>query len=119
MKITVWGCRGSIPVPDAKMISCGGNTTCLEVQAGKSTLIIDAGTGIRKLGETLIRRGCRNITLAITQVEYLKDTYRWLDATLLRLANRFKDHYESYFMYMYQVHAISFRLKILKNPVHP
>lgn len=47
-------------------------------------------------------------------VEYQKDTRGWFDSTLLKLANRFKDHYESYFMYLYQVHAIRFRLKVIK-----
>ena len=51
MKIKFWGCRGSIPVPDSRMVKYGGNTACVEVGLDEHTLIIDAGTGIRKLGE--------------------------------------------------------------------
>lgn len=36
----------------------GGNTTCVEIQAGEETYIIDAGSGIRALGETLMRGPC-------------------------------------------------------------
>jgi phosphoribosyl 1,2-cyclic phosphodiesterase len=55
MKITVWGCRGSLPAPGRETIRYGGNTTCLEVRLSDGTLIvIDAGSGIRKLGEKLL-----------------------------------------------------------------
>jgi phosphoribosyl 1,2-cyclic phosphodiesterase len=55
MKITVWGCRGSLPAPGEETIRYGGNTTCLEVRLDDGTLIIiDAGSGIRKLGEKLL-----------------------------------------------------------------
>ncbi|MHB9154355.1 MAG: MBL fold metallo-hydrolase [Endomicrobiales bacterium] len=66
MKITFWGCRGSIPVPDSRMMKYGGNTTCLEVTIGKRTLIIDAGTGIRKLGEKLMARKVYDFDLFLT-----------------------------------------------------
>ena len=66
MKINFWGCRGSIPVPDSRMIRYGGNTPCLEISAGKRTLILDAGTGIRKLGEQLVEQGNIDFDLFIT-----------------------------------------------------
>ncbi len=51
MKVKVWGARGSVPAPGPEMNRYGGNTSCveLELQDG-STLILDAGTGIRGLG---------------------------------------------------------------------
>ena len=54
MKIKFWGTRGSIAVPGKSTIIYGGNTTCLEIrlQSGKK-VIIDAGTGIRPLGDKL------------------------------------------------------------------
>ena len=54
MKIRFWGTRGSIPVPGKNTTKYGGNTTCLEItiQSGRR-IIIDAGTGIRALGEKL------------------------------------------------------------------
>ncbi|MBF0496759.1 MAG: MBL fold metallo-hydrolase [Deltaproteobacteria bacterium] len=58
MKVTFWGTRGSIPVPGRETIQYGGNTTCvvLELQSGHR-LIIDAGTGIRSLGDILNQSG--------------------------------------------------------------
>jgi phosphoribosyl 1,2-cyclic phosphodiesterase len=54
MKIKFWGTRGSAPVPGKDTIIYGGNTTCLEMDlmSGKK-IIIDAGTGIRSLGNEL------------------------------------------------------------------
>jgi phosphoribosyl 1,2-cyclic phosphodiesterase len=66
MRVKFWGCRGSIPVPDSRMMKYGGNTTCVEVTLRDHTLIIDAGTGIRKLGDELMRRGKKKFDLFIT-----------------------------------------------------
>ena len=55
MKVTFWGTRGSIPSPGQETIRYGGNTTCLEVELNDGTLIIiDAGTGIKKLGQHIV-----------------------------------------------------------------
>ncbi|NTV62761.1 MAG: MBL fold metallo-hydrolase [Oscillochloris sp.] len=54
--VRFWGTRGSFPVPGPSTLRFGGNTTCVEVQAGPHTLIIDAGTGIINLGYDLLRR---------------------------------------------------------------
>lgn len=66
MNITFWGCRGSIPVSDMRMIRYGGNTTSVEVSDEDTVIIIDAGTGIRRLGEELIKRKQHDIHLLIT-----------------------------------------------------
>lgn len=52
--LTVWGCRGSLPVPGARTSEFGGDTTCYEVATGGRRLIIDCGSGIRALGEYLM-----------------------------------------------------------------
>lgn len=70
MKINFWGCRGSIPVPDSRMIKYGGNTPCVEITAGNRTLILDSGTGIRKLGEKLVERGVLDFDLFITHTHW-------------------------------------------------
>jgi phosphoribosyl 1,2-cyclic phosphodiesterase len=55
MKIKFWGTRGSIPVPGPNTVKYGGNTPCIQVISNKGTsIIIDAGTGIRNLGIELI-----------------------------------------------------------------
>ncbi len=55
MKIKFWGVRGSIPVPGPDTVEYGGNTTCIEIiTSSNERIIIDAGTGIRVLGNTLL-----------------------------------------------------------------
>ncbi|HEU4586614.1 MAG TPA: MBL fold metallo-hydrolase [Gemmatimonadaceae bacterium] len=54
---TFWGTRGSIPSPGPATVRYGGNTPCVEVRVPDGALVIlDAGTGIRALGEALARR---------------------------------------------------------------
>src|SRR5438046_3893578 len=55
MRITVWGVRGSIPSPGPDTVGVGGNTSCVEVRAGKLLLVFDGGTGLRLLGKTLLK----------------------------------------------------------------
>jgi phosphoribosyl 1,2-cyclic phosphodiesterase len=55
MRITFWGVRGSIPSPGPDTVGVGGNTSCVEVRAGKLLLIFDGGTGLRLLGKTLLK----------------------------------------------------------------
>jgi phosphoribosyl 1,2-cyclic phosphodiesterase len=55
MHITFWGVRGSIPTPGPNTVHFGGNTSCVELRAGKAILIFDGGTGLRLLGKKLLR----------------------------------------------------------------
>ena len=58
MRLKFWGTRGSISTPGKQTVRYGGNTPCIEVRLSKEELIIlDAGTGIRNLGEALIENG--------------------------------------------------------------
>jgi len=54
--VRFWGVRGSYPTPGPGTVRHGGNTACVEVQVGKYTLIFDAGSGIIRLGEELMKR---------------------------------------------------------------
>jgi phosphoribosyl 1,2-cyclic phosphodiesterase len=55
MHIRVWGARGSIPVSGRNYLKYGGDTTCLEIRTRSDDIfIVDAGTGIRRLGNRLI-----------------------------------------------------------------
>ena len=52
--IQFWGVRGSIPSPGASTMRYGGNTSCVSVELSTGQrLILDAGTGIRQLGQAL------------------------------------------------------------------
>ena len=54
MKIRFWGVRGSIASPGPKTVRYGGNTTCIEIRTdANELLILDAGTGIFPLSQTL------------------------------------------------------------------
>jgi len=54
MHIEFWGVRGSIASPGPETASVGGNTSCVALRAGGSTIILDAGTGLRRLGDRLL-----------------------------------------------------------------
>jgi phosphoribosyl 1,2-cyclic phosphodiesterase len=54
VKVTFWGTRGSLASPGADTARYGGNTSCVSVQGREGTLLVlDAGTGIRPLGQSL------------------------------------------------------------------
>jgi ribonuclease BN (tRNA processing enzyme) len=54
MVITFYGVRGSIPSPGETTVKYGGNTSCVHVELDNGhSLILDAGTGIRKLGKLI------------------------------------------------------------------
>ena len=55
MEVTFWGVRGSHPVPGPNTVRYGGQTSCVEVRSKAGCLIIDAGTGLRALGQKLAR----------------------------------------------------------------
>jgi phosphoribosyl 1,2-cyclic phosphodiesterase len=57
MSVTFWGVRGSVPCPGADALKYGGNTACVEIRCGEHILIFDAGTGIRRLGDALAKKG--------------------------------------------------------------
>jgi phosphoribosyl 1,2-cyclic phosphodiesterase len=69
MKVTIWGCRGSLPTPGSTTVRYGGNTSCVEVSLDDgSLLVLDAGTGIRCLGDELAKRGVTQIHLLLTHL---------------------------------------------------
>ena len=58
MRVELWGVRGSIPVPGPATARFGGNTSCVRVTARDgSEFVLDAGTGIRELGATMMGHG--------------------------------------------------------------
>ncbi|HJK91920.1 MAG TPA: MBL fold metallo-hydrolase [Polyangiaceae bacterium LLY-WYZ-15_(1-7)] len=57
MTIRFWGVRGSIATPGERTLGVGGNTSCVEVRFGDTRLILDAGTGLRGLGDALMAEG--------------------------------------------------------------
>ena len=69
MQVTIWGCRGSIPSPGPETVNYGGNTSCIEIALDNGAVfVLDAGTGIRELGNDLQERGTERIHLLLTHL---------------------------------------------------
>ncbi len=54
VKVKFWGVRGSIPCPGYRFIKYGGNTACVELRFDNEVIMLDAGTGARDFGESLV-----------------------------------------------------------------
>lgn len=71
MKILLWGTRGSIPVSSPQMARYGGDTTCVEIQADSGDrLILDAGTGIHALGDSMDHEIPAECTICFTHAHW-------------------------------------------------
>lgn len=71
MKIKCWGARGSIAVSGKEFLKYGGDTTCIEINSKSGdNVIIDAGTGIRGLGDSLMLKGKVSSTILFTHLHW-------------------------------------------------
>jgi phosphoribosyl 1,2-cyclic phosphodiesterase len=70
MRIAFWGVRGSIASPGPETSGVGGNTSCVEVRCGETRLILDAGTGIRRLGDALLAEGPVDAAVLLSHVHW-------------------------------------------------
>jgi phosphoribosyl 1,2-cyclic phosphodiesterase len=70
MRITFWGVRGSIASPGPDTAGVGGNTSCVEVVCGDTRLILDAGTGVRRLGDKLLAEGPVDATVLLSHMHW-------------------------------------------------
>jgi phosphoribosyl 1,2-cyclic phosphodiesterase len=53
--VQFWGVRDQISAPGKETIRYGGNTSCVEIRVGNKCLIFDGGTGLRVLGNNLLK----------------------------------------------------------------
>jgi phosphoribosyl 1,2-cyclic phosphodiesterase len=71
MIIRCWGARGSIPVSGKEYLRYGGDTTCMEIRTKDDEIIIvDAGSGIRRLGNRLVAEGRKQFTMIFTHAHW-------------------------------------------------
>lgn len=63
LTVTFWGVRGSTPVPGPDTARYGGNTPCVEVRAGDSIFVLDAGTGIQAFGRNFREKSDQPVKL--------------------------------------------------------
>jgi phosphoribosyl 1,2-cyclic phosphodiesterase len=68
--IRFWGVRGSIACPSPKHIGYGGNTSCIQVFAGDQRIILDAGTGIRGLGDEMLADDVGHADILLTHTHW-------------------------------------------------
>ncbi len=68
--IRFWGVRGSIATPGPSTVRTGGNTPCVEIEHGGERLILDAGTGLRGLGQRMLARGDTEATLLLSHLHW-------------------------------------------------
>ena len=67
MRIKCWGSRGSVPVSGKEFVKYGGDTTCIEIKTDSGdTIIVDAGTGIRRLGNSLLEEKTNKFNFLFT-----------------------------------------------------
>jgi phosphoribosyl 1,2-cyclic phosphodiesterase len=67
---TFWGVRGSIPVSSSAHVKYGGNTSCVEIQAGARRFVLDAGTGIRTLSNAFLKSDVRTVHLLLSHTHW-------------------------------------------------
>jgi len=67
MIIKCWGSRGSIPVSGKEFNRFGGDSTCIEIRTKSNEIIIvDSGSGVRRLGNQLLKEQNKNINFVFT-----------------------------------------------------
>lgn len=66
VRIKFWGVRGSVTCAYPDFLEFGGNTSCVELEILGRTVILDAGTGLPWLGNDLLKRGVKDITMLMS-----------------------------------------------------
>ena len=72
MKVKFYGTRGSTPVSDKSFVEFGGNTSCILVTLeDNAKIIFDAGTGIRQLGNDLLKEeNLKQLTIVLSHFHW-------------------------------------------------
>ncbi len=66
IELTFWGMRGTLPASGENTVKYGGNTSCVSLEfPRRQFFIFDGGTGIKRLGDWLLKQGRRKITARI------------------------------------------------------
>ncbi len=70
LEIEFHGVRGSLASPNASMAKVGGNTSCVSVRANDQHIVFDAGTGLRDLGNRLMKGGSSNTVILLSHLHW-------------------------------------------------
>lgn len=69
-KVKFWGVRGTIACPGPKHAIFGGNTSCIEVSMGGERVIFDVGTGVRSLGNWMLKKNAFEATILMSHTHW-------------------------------------------------
>lgn len=73
MKVTLWGTRGSLASPGSTTVRYGGDTSCVEVRGSSGEiLVLDAGTGLRRLGPSALNAGRIDLLLSHLHMDHIQ-----------------------------------------------
>ena len=67
MIVKFWGVRGSYPTSHSEVLRYGGHTSCVSIEVGAKMLILDAGSGLRVLGDRL-GNGVRDVFFVLSHL---------------------------------------------------
>lgn len=70
IRLTFWGTRGSLPCSGPQYTHYGGSTCCVELVCGERVIILDAGSGIRGLGERLLQNLPERIDILLSHYHF-------------------------------------------------
>jgi phosphoribosyl 1,2-cyclic phosphodiesterase len=70
IRVKIWGCRGSIACPAPTHLKYGGNTTSLEVDVGDQKFLLDCGTGVRNLGQQIMKSDLQHCHILLTHTHW-------------------------------------------------
>lgn len=70
IRVKFWGVRGSIACATPDHMKYGGNTSCIEIEAGDYRFVMDAGTGIRNYGNEFIKGDIKESHLLLTHTHW-------------------------------------------------
>jgi phosphoribosyl 1,2-cyclic phosphodiesterase len=69
-QVRFWGVRGSIAAPGPATARYGGNTSSIELRCGERPILLDAGTGMRYLGNRLTAEAPLDADIFFTHTHY-------------------------------------------------
>src|ERR1700679_1715909 len=97
-KLVFWGVRGSTPTPERETWRYGGNTPCVELIApGGVRFIFDCGTGLRLLGNQLMK-----IDGAIVEAHVLVSHFHWDHIQGIPFFHPFFEPHNKFHFYSFQ-----------------
>lgn len=70
IRVKFWGVRGSIACATPDHMKYGGNTSCIEIEAGDYRFVMDAGTGIRNFGNEFLKDDIKESHLLLTHTHW-------------------------------------------------